>query len=108
MADCGTPSAITGGSVLTSGPYTNGSYAVYTCTSGYVMSGTAYIECLNGTWSVDLPACFKQDYNQVYNNITDNHQDIPNWLLWMFGVIAVLLILLLLACVFAWCLQCLG
>ncbi|KAH3820862.1 hypothetical protein DPMN_122611 [Dreissena polymorpha] len=108
MADCGTPSAITGGSVLTSGPYTNGSYAVYTCTSGYVMSGPAYIECMNGTWSVDLPACSKQDFNQVYNYITDNHQDIPNWLLWIFGVIAGLLILLLLACVFAWCLQCLG
>ncbi|KAH3820734.1 hypothetical protein DPMN_122483 [Dreissena polymorpha] len=38
------------------------------------MSGTAYIECLNGIWSVNLPACSKQDYNQVYNYITDNHQ----------------------------------
>ncbi|KAH3820742.1 hypothetical protein DPMN_122491 [Dreissena polymorpha] len=38
------------------------------------MSGPAYIECMNGTWSVDLPACSKQDFNQVYNYITDNHQ----------------------------------
>ncbi|WAR26791.1 hypothetical protein MAR_012495 [Mya arenaria] len=73
MGSCGTPTSISGGVIITSEPYANASYAVYQCNSGYVMSGESYIECLNGVWGTTLPSCTLQDYNNLYNYITENH-----------------------------------
>ncbi|XP_052782008.1 uncharacterized protein LOC128218389 [Mya arenaria] len=108
MGSCGTPTSISGGVIITSEPYANASYAVYQCNSGYVMSGESYIECLNGVWGTTLPSCTLQDYNNLYNYITENHDDIPNWLFYMFAGVCGLVMLLLLTCILVWCLQCMG
>ena len=67
MAACSTPTSISGGTIITSGPYSSGDIAVYQCTSGYVMSGTPYITCNAGVWSTS-PSCVQTSSNDVTVN----------------------------------------
>ena len=55
---------------MTSGPYNDSSVAVFQCISGYIMSGTAYITCNNGTWTTS-PSCVQTPSNSVSVTDTD-------------------------------------
>ena len=74
MATCTDPVAITGGTVVSSGPYADGSKAVFQCNSGYVMSGTAYITCTaaSDTWTLS-PSCVLSSSNTVSVNNTSDY-----------------------------------
>ena len=55
--DCGTPPTITNGSPGTPDMTAFGGMVNYTCTSGYILSGSATVSCLaSGGWST-RPTC---------------------------------------------------
>ena len=74
MATCTDPADITGGTIVTSGPYADGSAAVFQCNSGYVMSGTAYITCTaaTDTWTTS-PSCVLSSSNTVTVNDSNSY-----------------------------------
>ena len=74
MATCTDPADITGGSIVTSGPYADGSVAVFQCNPGYVMSGTAYITCTAGTdtWTTS-PSCVLSLSNTICVTVNDSN-----------------------------------
>ncbi|XP_060598467.1 uncharacterized protein LOC132752186 [Ruditapes philippinarum] len=107
MSCANPPPSITGGTVITSGPYPDTSVAVYQCITGYAMSGTAYITCSTGVWSTS-PTCSLQDTNQVTVNLNEDRDDFPSWLSYVIITVCGLLALLIIACIFVVCCQLLG
>lgn len=72
---CAVPNNILGGIIVTTKKsYANGDFAVYQCNSGYVMSGTAYVTCKNGTWSAS-PSCVLVARNWVSVNDTTQYSE---------------------------------
>ncbi|KAL3853631.1 hypothetical protein ACJMK2_017162 [Sinanodonta woodiana] len=78
MAGCADPASITGGTIVTTGPYNDGSLAVFSCTSGYSMSGKPYTTCVNGAWDY-TPHCVKTTDINVKNTTTVDSCQIPDW-----------------------------
>lgn len=108
MANCTSPTAITGGTVLTTGPYMTGDVAVFSCTSGYAMTGNSFITCTNGVWSTS-PTCSLQNTNTVYVNLSEyDNTSFPNWLAYVLAITCGILALLLVTCLLVWCCQLLG
>ncbi|KAH3818745.1 uncharacterized protein LOC127830998 [Dreissena polymorpha] len=110
MASCTSVPTITGGAVsnpIASGTYPHTTLVVYTCNTGYVMTGSSYITCNSGTWSTPYPTCTLQTSNDI--DITNNENDsLPTWLLVLLAVMIGFLILLIFACVVFWCGQMCG
>ena len=72
---CTIPYNILGGIIVTTKQsYADNDFAVYQCNSGYVMSGTAYVTCKNGTWSAP-PSCVQVARNQVSVNDTTEYSE---------------------------------
>jgi len=39
--------------------FPDGSTAIVTCKSGYIIFGQSFIQCINGKWSSSLPKCIQ-------------------------------------------------
>ncbi|CAC5401575.1 CSMD [Mytilus coruscus] len=86
--------------------------AAYTCYPGYVLAGSPNnLRCTNGTWKGNLPICnFQNKAIQIDNKpqINNQLQSAPLWLLIILGTVGGCAVLLLLCCMMALCLKCLG
>ncbi|XP_052778774.1 uncharacterized protein LOC128216244 [Mya arenaria] len=110
---CPEPHTIIGGAVISKGPYfANISSVVYTCFSGFSMSGPAQVLCsTNGTWNTNGTQCVPIDNKpKVDTKVTINQpiQAMPFWLMVALCVVFGLLGLLLLTCIFAFCAKTFG
>ncbi|KAK3610604.1 hypothetical protein CHS0354_009060 [Potamilus streckersoni] len=90
MATCTDPASITGGTILTDGPYNDSSIAVFACTSSYTMSGKPYTTCVNGAWDY-TPNCVKKTDVIVTSTVAANSCHVPDWFYYIVGA-AVLVI----------------
>lgn len=73
VKQCAEPLAITGGRILSTGPYlANVSSAVYSCFAGYMLTGQAKIGCNeSGFWNGRPPKCVQVDNRpDVHNHIS--------------------------------------
>ena len=71
VQQCPPPPPVAGGTLMSSGPYiANVSTAVYSCLSGFYMSGSASISCAGtSSWSGAPPSCFPNRYWRNEYNI---------------------------------------
>ena len=64
VSDCGNPSPANGQANTPDGT-TYGSAATITCDSGYVLNGSSYLTCRNGSnWS-DTPTCVRGEFKCI-------------------------------------------
>ncbi|KAH3820853.1 hypothetical protein DPMN_122602 [Dreissena polymorpha] len=110
---CPEPKPITGGAVISNGPYyANLTKVVFDCFSGYSMSGPSSVLCSpGGTWDLNSTQCVpinNQPHVDTDVTIQNESQVLPFWLMIVLCVTFGLLCLLLLACVVALCMKMCG
>ncbi|KAH3820733.1 uncharacterized protein LOC127880527 [Dreissena polymorpha] len=110
---CPEPKPITGGAIISNGPYyANLTKVVFDCFSGFSMSGPSSVLCSpGGTWDLNSTQCVpinNQPHVDTDVNIQNESQVLPFWLMIVLCVTFGLLCLLLLACVVALCMKMCG
>lgn len=109
MATCAIPTVPTGAVLVTtdSPTYADTSRAVFSCTTGYIMTGNPYATCNSGTWST-FPTCSLVSSNSNYVTLNDDSSEVEEVLLYAGVAVCGVLGLLLLTCLLVCCCQLLG
>ncbi|KAL4225965.1 hypothetical protein ACF0H5_013953 [Mactra antiquata] len=104
MTTCSAPPTINGGSVVSTGPYYNGSSAVYQCSAGYLMNANSYITCDGTNWVGTNPSCSAQDRNDLDFTLNQtDEENLQSWLAYIIAAVCILLALLVITCIVAVC-----